>query len=203
MEIYKDYEYRITPDEEPLNPREDASEQCVGIMVCFHRRYNLGDKHNYQSQMFNGWEDIEAQIRKDYKVYAMFPIYLYDHSGIALSTDRRYPFDDRWDSGQVGLIFTTAAQYKKVTCRKVTKKQALVALEQEVAIYNQYVSGDVWHFIIEKDGEHVDSCGNWYGLNDVKKEVRRVIDDDIARIKAEDDRRAEATADFNAQGGAF
>lgn len=34
----------IQPDDDPLNPREDDN---FGKMVCFHRRYHLGDHHNY------------------------------------------------------------------------------------------------------------------------------------------------------------
>ena len=34
----------IQPDDDPLNPREDDN---FGKMVCFHRRYPLGDHHNY------------------------------------------------------------------------------------------------------------------------------------------------------------
>ena len=34
----------IQPDDDPFNPREDDN---FGKMVCFHRRYHLGDHHNY------------------------------------------------------------------------------------------------------------------------------------------------------------
>lgn len=34
----------IQPDDNPFNPREDDN---FGKMVCFHRRYHLGDHHNY------------------------------------------------------------------------------------------------------------------------------------------------------------
>ena len=32
----------IQPDDDPFNPREDDN---FGKMVCFHRRYHLGDHH--------------------------------------------------------------------------------------------------------------------------------------------------------------
>ena len=38
------YLITIQPDDMGSNPREDDN---FGKMVCFHRRYNLGDKHNY------------------------------------------------------------------------------------------------------------------------------------------------------------
>jgi hypothetical protein len=39
------YTLFIVDDDEPMNPREDRDN--FGRMVCWHRRYNLGDKHGY------------------------------------------------------------------------------------------------------------------------------------------------------------
>jgi hypothetical protein len=39
------YTLRIVYDNDPLNPREDYDN--LAKMVCWHRRYNLGDKHEY------------------------------------------------------------------------------------------------------------------------------------------------------------
>ena len=38
------YTIMVQPDEFPSNPRDEDN---FGKMVCFHRRYNLGDKHDY------------------------------------------------------------------------------------------------------------------------------------------------------------
>lgn len=43
----KPYTLFVVPDEEPVSPREDRDN--FGTMVCFHRRYTLGDKHNYDN----------------------------------------------------------------------------------------------------------------------------------------------------------
>ena len=37
----------------------------------------------------------------------VLPLYLYDHSGITMSCDLTYPYNDRWDSGQVGWIYAS------------------------------------------------------------------------------------------------
>ena len=50
-------------------------------------------------------KDIEAQF--DGRIY---PVYAYIHSGIALSTtNRRYPFNDVWDSGLLGYAMVSNA----------------------------------------------------------------------------------------------
>ena len=38
------YLLTVEQDSDPSNPRDD---ECFGTMVCFHRRYSLGDHHNY------------------------------------------------------------------------------------------------------------------------------------------------------------
>ncbi|NJD02946.1 MAG: hypothetical protein FIA99_10225 [Ruminiclostridium sp.] len=43
----KPYTLFVVPDDEPTNPREEWDN--FGTMVCFHRRYTLGDKHNYDN----------------------------------------------------------------------------------------------------------------------------------------------------------
>lgn len=174
----------ILQDTDPANPRDPYYQENLGNMVCWHKRYNLGDKHNwddpidfaqdlalkntswsellqyikdghtkdlrlmpegegYQLQyrsMFdnNKWSDMEGfQFPADFsdsaaiskrvwdeaqgeitdvlkEMYtpelialckdkvAILPLYLYDHSGLTMSTN---DFGDRWDSGCVGFIY--------------------------------------------------------------------------------------------------
>jgi hypothetical protein len=40
----ENYILEIFPDEPYESPREWDN---LGTMICFHRRYNLGDKHNF------------------------------------------------------------------------------------------------------------------------------------------------------------
>lgn len=42
------YLLRVLPDDEPLNPRIECDN--FGNMVCFHRRYRLGDEHSYPNK---------------------------------------------------------------------------------------------------------------------------------------------------------
>ena len=93
---------QIFPDEMDESPREWDN---LGTMVCFHRRYNLGDKHDFTP------ETISAYVKRT-DVVAL-PVFMYDHSGLSLSTGREYPFDDRWDSMQVGFIYCTLEKAKK------------------------------------------------------------------------------------------
>ena len=81
----KEYILKIVRDEKPMDPR---NWEQLGIMVCFHEKYNLGNDHNIDSSNFNSWEDIKLYLRKRERVIEILPLYLYDHSGITISTGR-------------------------------------------------------------------------------------------------------------------
>lgn len=148
----------------PQNPREWDN---LGKMVCFHKRYNLGDKHNYRASDYNSWEEVREAIERDYNVAVILPVYMYDHSGIILSTN---PFKCRWDSGQVGWIFVTKEKLRKeFGVRRITKKikeKAREILAEEVNVYSDYIEGNVFGYILkDENGEELDSCWGFYGID--------------------------------------
>lgn len=87
------YRIEIFYDEFGDSPRNWDN---LGTMICFHNRYTLGDKHDYDTDDYNGWGEMEKAIIKDNDVAIILPLYLYDHSGITIATS---PFGCRWDSG--------------------------------------------------------------------------------------------------------
>lgn len=157
---------RIYPDESPENPRR-WDNLCT--MVCFHGRYELGDKdkHEYRSADFNGWDELKAQIEKDHDPAVILPLYLFDHSGITISTS---PFSCPWDSGQVGFIFVSKERVRKeYNCHRIGKRileKVQRVVKCEVEQYDQYLIGDVYGYILkDANGEHLDSCWGFYGNN--------------------------------------
>jgi hypothetical protein len=138
---------QILQDLDAFDPRREYDH--LGTMVCWHRRYNLGDKHNFSSP-----EDLNQAV--------YLPLYLYDHSGITMSTT---PFSCQWDSGQVGWIYVTKAEIRKEFGKKWTTKKIQEILRAEVEEYDRYLTGDVYGYIITDDetGEEIDSCWGFYG----------------------------------------
>lgn len=103
----------------------------------------------------------------------MLPLYLYDHSGITMSTG---PFSCPWDSGQVGFIYITREQilkeygWKVITTKR--REQIVKYLIADVEIYDQYLTGDVYGYMVEdNDGEDIDSCWGFYGIEVCKQEA--------------------------------
>ncbi len=116
--------------------------------------------------------------------YFIFPIFLMDHSGISMCTKS---FGCRWDSGQVGYIICDNETIDREFNgdRELAEKH----LESEVSVYNDYVSGDVYGFIVEEregdnDWEHVDSCYGFYGSDVRTNGMSEHLDDDLVELAA-------------------
>jgi len=163
----EDSKHRLTIhyDEDPINPREDCDN--FGTMVCFHGRYSLGDKHEFTI------DGLKEFIRTEKQIVAL-PLYLYDHSGITMSTGR---FSCPWDSGQVGYIYITHDEIRRNwNIDRVTRRYrdwAESLLESEVKMYDQYLTGDVYGFVLEEkvecatcghvEYETIDICWGFFG----------------------------------------
>lgn len=236
------YLLKISLDEDAPNPRADSGN--LGKMVCWHRRYTLGDEHNYDEprnflidlieknvkeneilQMakadsinnikmyynhseklwvvesydsyYREW-DKEIELAEPYakckselaeailgamdnsvllklaeKHCCILPLYLFDHSGLHISTEdlTKWP-DGRWDAGQIGWIYTDrkviAAQYGR--CGSAGMDQARKRLEGEVKLYDRYLAGECYGFVLYQYGEMEDSCWGFLGTFDEVKE---------------------------------
>ncbi len=173
--IYKKYKIFINRDEDIENPRNFMD---FGKMVCFHKRYNLGDKHSIRYQDYEKWEGISDFLEKEESAVIVLPLFLYDHSGVSISTSN---FSCPWDSGQVGFIYTTRAEILSTFGRKNLTKNlislAISSLENEVKVYNSYLSGDGCSYTIEDEaGEIVDDCCGFYSEKDARVSAQEFVD---------------------------
>lgn len=149
---------KVIRDDYPESPRDWDN---LGTMYCEHRNYNLGDKDAEDPR------DDDGNLPKDI-IY--LPLYLYDHSVMTMSTS---PFSCLWDSGCVGIIYITKERIRKEfgwkVLTKARKEKILSYLENEVEVYDQYLTGDVYGYAViethEEDGSEVetDSCWGFYG----------------------------------------
>ena len=182
------YKIKIVQDTDPSDPRGDDN---LGTMVCFHGRYNLGDKHDYRARDYDGWDEMEAAIIKRENVGVILPLYLYDHSGLTMNTTG---FSCPWDSGQVGFIYISKKKMleeyggKIVTAKlKERVKQYLIG---EVETYDQFLTGDVYGyqiFEIDEDEEYdIDSCWGFYGedycMTEAESIVNHLIEKETVKI---------------------
>ena len=175
-----EYILKVEQDDIAESPREWDN---VCTMVCFHNRYDLGDKHDYDDgdEFFTyilceicgmDEDDIEElSTREKYrlanesdKVYFK-DLNLYDHSGLTISTSSGYPYNDYWDAGCVGWIYVSKERIFK-ECMGITEEnwqeRADKILEGEVETYDQYLKGEVYGFVLTKkiiEQEKCPHCG--------------------------------------------
>lgn len=120
----------------------------------------------------NNWKHGMQALRA---FAVVLPLWLYDHTGITISVGERvYPYNDRWDSGQVGFIaltkYKTMEELRDIVCdehgepiripvsgsvwrykvvpytEETWKQGAIKTIKAEVETYDQYLTDDVWFY---------------------------------------------------------
>ena len=166
---YKDRVLEIFQDEYAESPRNFDN---LGVMVCCHPRYDLGDVQTDASLE----EHLMSEDMDIGDIAVMLPLYLYDHSGISMSCgERTYPYDDPWDSSAVGVIYVTKKRAREEwgvqRLSRKTLRQIEATLAAEVETYDQYLQGDVYGFVLYEKSmcnhgkEHLtetDSCCGFF-----------------------------------------
>lgn len=170
------YTLEVEQDDIAESPR-DWDNLCT--MICWHRRYDLGDKHDFDGieDFFQSlceevlgkgydetddlyWQDMFKMLDES-NLILIKPINMYDHSGITVSTSNGYPYNDRWDASCVGFIYVTKERVFK-ECGGITeenwKERADKYLEGEMETYDQYCRGEVYGFRLIKTVVKQETC---------------------------------------------
>jgi hypothetical protein len=163
------YRIEIYSCDADCDPR---SRDNTGHMVCWHRRYRLGDDHAFASPC-----EFDVWWHKNGVNGIRLPLYLYNHSGITIATK---PFSCPWDSGQVGWIYMTRHDLDNEYARHYPEQEWVARgshlLQDEVNQYDQYVSGEVYAYAVTSaDGTHVDTCCGIFGLDNARQAARDTV----------------------------
>lgn len=157
------YTLRILTDDSPESPAEWDN---LGQIAYCSNHYTLGTEHVSQDRA----QEIAAGI-KDGSLIGL-PVYAYVHSMATISTR---PFSCPWDSGQSGFVYCTKEQAQKEWGDDY-EENALRVLRGQVETFDQYLRGDVYGYIItDKDGDEVDSCWGFYGIECAEEEARSAL----------------------------
>jgi hypothetical protein len=219
----------IVCDEDPsLHPRRDQDN--LATMVCWHRRYDLGDTHEFKdpdhmwAHLLEQVGDVEKlrpvlremwdkAVREDYGhrmrglsrreradgleeficeqvrygttpavreriievlkgagvIHCIKPLYLFDHSGITISTGCgmfRAHDPQGWDWGQVGYVFVSEERRKVMGTPPDRVEQCL---DGEVSEYDQYLRGEVYGYWVQTPDaatmlDSPDTCWGFIGM---------------------------------------
>lgn len=158
------YTVEVKNDEFPPNPRVEY-DNLATLALC-HSRYNLGDLGVKSAADFNSTIEFKNYLVKELGAVVIVPVFMYDHSGISLSTK---PFTCPWDSSWVGFAYITKekllAEFGGIRATPALKTKAESIIIQEVQTYNEYLSGECYYYrICDEDNEEVESCYGFYGF---------------------------------------
>lgn len=197
-ENYKGHEIKIMVDDSPESPREWDNAGTFVMWhnrYAFGDKHNYsspsdfveslarevaGDtlyekKENKFCHDFN-WADGAEQkaIRNDFekwqwaqieKKYIVLPVYMYEHSGITIRTSK---FSCPWDSGQIGYIYISKDKAKKEWGKGYADK-ATKYLDGEIQTLDDYLTGNVYGYVVEYEGNELESVWGFYPEHDGKK----------------------------------
>ena len=176
-------------DEEPQNPRVEWDQYCRIYIA--NNRYVEGDTDDI-TELYDllgrkgcdidfddpEWEGHEREILptlcEEYRI-KLVPLYASIHSNVAIST---VPFNDRWDSGQIGWVWASMDDPNITDDATYTK-----IIEGEVREYDMFLQGDVYGigvYDIQDDGSvdeyTVEEVWGFFGFDDAMEEMKRMME---------------------------
>ena len=126
--------------------------------------------------------DDLKELLAEQKDIIILPLYLYDHSGISISTGSFVgrAVHAEWDSGQVGYIYADhddiLNNFGEIT--PDTIHRAKECLEGEVEAYDAVLRGDCWGYRTYIYSQEMDSCWGFLGdIDDIKKDISSCLAD--------------------------
>lgn len=164
----------ISPADNRSSLYNILGEEDEGVLVENVAAENLGRELDYLLDDNVGTCGYLALLF-DYMEY--LPLWLYDHSGITMSCGTRtYPYNDEWDSGQVGWIFARKETLIKegVATEENWREVAQKTMENDVKLYDYFLTNQVYGYTLyeatqpenpneKPDWEETDSCWGFYG----------------------------------------
>jgi len=162
---------KIFPDDCGESPREWDN---LGKIVHWHRRYDFGERLTVHP---------DAWLKSLPKGSVVVKIGLLDHSGLHIWAGGGAHWSDSagWDSGTVGFIYATPEMIKEAyNVKRVTPAKRLVVekvLEGEIKTFDQFLSGDVYGYVVEdSDGNQLESCWGYYGVDECKAKAKSMAE---------------------------
>jgi len=171
---YKGHKINIYQDTDTSDPEEWSEGEC--FITAYHRDFTVTNK------LFSK-EDCIAIARGEQKAkgYYTARIEAYIHGSVTLALSHEGDFPDRrWDVSQLGLVFVK--RMKGTWTNEQARKVAKALLES----WNQYLSGEVYGYMIETpDGDEEGGCWGYYGdpeksglIESAKDEIDDMIEAD-------------------------
>lgn len=124
------------------------------------------------------------------------PISMYEHSGITIWLGGKRGPDAQWDCSTIGFAYVEKSTAEKEGALRAGKdglynghkswqEWAYAMMQGEMETYNQYVTGEVFGYMVEGGDDHCnDSCWGFYGTDSIPEmiaEAKSSIDFELER----------------------
>lgn len=127
------------------------------IFANFEKRSTLSDLCEFS-------EPAEAVKFAEENDWEVFNLNKYEHGRVAYSISSGYPFNDRWDAGQVGYVLIKESEF-------AADKRAEIA-ESWCKAITTWCNGDYYGYVVEnRDGDNLDSCWGYDDFDYCKSEA--------------------------------
>lgn len=144
---------------------ENPLEWSDTVLVTAHRRSDFGGIRLpfYACSIEDAFDEHLADNGLERRDVIWEPVYLYDHSGYALSTS---PFGDRWDSGQLGFIYASRANIRQeFGIKRISAKleqRMIMRLQAELKLVENWLNGEIYGYHIPALDE---CCGGFFSCD--------------------------------------
>lgn len=177
---YKGYNINVYQDNDTESPDNFGDESV--FLVAFHRDFTV-DRKGFDRDTCVEFSENGS------KEYHVFGLEAYIHSGVSLALSQEGKFPDRqWDVSQLGLVFVS----KKETRYKT--KAGKIA-QNLIELWNDYLSGNVYGYMVEKDDNEFGGVWGFYGdyetsglidnaKVDIDREIKNRVKKHTQKLKA-------------------
>jgi len=212
------YRYTINRDTEyDFNPRDDYGNVCR--MNMWWNNYGMGDENKSFGEVMVelcdkylpdydygdvSWHEmmLELQTKVNDRL-RIYPIYVYEHSGITISMADGFPYNDRWDGGIGGLMIAEKETFDEY---EVDWGHVYDVAKGEVDMYDMYLQGEVYEYWMETyigDGEWEEN-GNETGYfsrkygDELAEEIlgKCITEDEVTAAMLQYDLREQQKAEY-------
>ena len=165
----------IRHDEDAESPREWEN---LGHFITCESRYNSPDDNEDLKSLIQNLGD-EAESVKDHvkkikeemphngygKVLYIYPVYKYEHGGVAYHRGTAHGFDYS-NCGFYIVTDKTIPGYLK----EAQSDAIEYVIDSELETYTKWVNGEVYEFTLyDEDGNVENSCGGFYDVEDIRE----------------------------------